>query len=133
VLKVFSLNLLTKRNVIGRFPRYVEIKEANGRPDKEVAIESWENHRKRNDSIIVDIFHGLFRSTVDCPECPRVSVTFDPFCFLSLPLPIKRDRMIECSFVPVDHSADVIKVVINVIIMCNRHLTAERGGWWLKS
>ena len=31
-------------------------KDANGRPDEEVAKEAWENYRKRNDSAIVDHF-----------------------------------------------------------------------------
>jgi len=62
-----------------------------------VAEESWQNHLKRNDSVIVDNFHGLFKSTVVCPEqnCRKKSITFDPFCFLSLPLPIKKERSIE--------------------------------------
>lgn len=60
-----------------------------------VAKEAWTNHRLRNDSIIVDIFHGLFKSTLVCPECSKVSVTFDPFCYLTLPLPMKKDRTME--------------------------------------
>ena len=31
-------------------------KDANGRPDEEVAKKAWENYRKRNDSAIVDHF-----------------------------------------------------------------------------
>lgn len=36
---------------------------------------------KRNDSVIVDLFNGLLKSTVVCanPQCQYVSVTFDPF------------------------------------------------------
>ena len=37
---------------------YIELKDSAGRPDKEVAQEAWENHRKRNQSIIVDLFQG---------------------------------------------------------------------------
>jgi ubiquitin carboxyl-terminal hydrolase 6/32 len=43
---------------------YVEIKEGNGRPDEEVAAEAWENHLKRNRSIIVDEFQGQLKSTL---------------------------------------------------------------------
>lgn len=56
----------------------------------------------RNDSIIVDIFHGLFKSTLVCPECAKVSVTFDPFCYLTLPLPMKKDRTMEIFLVRSD-------------------------------
>uniref|UniRef100_A0A8C1VLM1 Ubiquitin carboxyl-terminal hydrolase n=1 Tax=Cyprinus carpio TaxID=7962 RepID=A0A8C1VLM1_CYPCA len=74
---------------------YLALRDAEGRPDEIVAKEAWANHRLRNDSIIVDIFHGLFKSTLVCPECSKVSVTFDPFCYLTLPLPMKKDRTME--------------------------------------
>ncbi|XP_007425865.1 ubiquitin carboxyl-terminal hydrolase 4 [Python bivittatus] len=81
---------------------YLELKDANGRPDSVVAKESWENHQLRNDSIIVDIFHGLFKSTLVCPKCSKISVTFDPFCYLTLPLPLKKDRPMEVFLVFAD-------------------------------
>ncbi|KAF6313730.1 ubiquitin specific peptidase 4 [Rhinolophus ferrumequinum] len=81
---------------------YLELQDANGRPDAVVAKEAWENHRLRNDSVIVDTFHGLFKSTLVCPECAKVSVTFDPFCYLTLPLPLKKDRVMEVFLVPAD-------------------------------
>lgn len=81
---------------------YVELRDADGRPDQVVAQEAWLNYRKRNDSIIVDIFHGLLKSTLVCPECDKISVTFDPFCYLTLPLPIKKERQIEVFFVSMD-------------------------------
>ena len=65
-----------------------------------VAEEAWENYKKRNDSIIVDTFHALLKSTVRCPDCVKISVTFDPFCYLSLPLPFKKERHIDVIWVP---------------------------------
>jgi len=62
------------------------LKEADGRPDNEVALEAWESHLKRNQSTIVDLFQGQLKSTVKCPDCGKISVTFDPFMYLSLPL-----------------------------------------------
>ncbi|XP_051873896.1 ubiquitin carboxyl-terminal hydrolase 4 isoform X2 [Pristis pectinata] len=81
---------------------YLELKDDNGREDDVVAKEAWENHRLRNNSIIVDIFHGLFKSTLVCPHCLKVSVTFDPFCYLTLPLPMKKDRTMEIFLVRAD-------------------------------
>ncbi len=69
---------------------YIEAKEGiEQRPDEEVAEESWSNYKLRNDSIIVDTFHSQLKSTLVCPECQLVSVTFDPNCYLTLPLPFK--------------------------------------------
>ncbi|KAJ8015965.1 hypothetical protein DPEC_G00002180 [Dallia pectoralis] len=88
---------------------YIELKDANGRPDQEVAEEAWHNHRRRNDSVIVDTFHGLFKSTLVCPECHKVSVTFDPFCYLSVPLPVSKDRIMEVFFVSLDPVAKPVQ------------------------
>ncbi|OWF52140.1 Ubiquitin carboxyl-terminal hydrolase 32 [Mizuhopecten yessoensis] len=68
---------------------YVELKDSDGRPDNTVAEEAWENHLKRNQSIIVDFFHGQLKSEVRCQECSHASVRFDPFNYLSLPLPME--------------------------------------------
>ncbi|CAH8506695.1 unnamed protein product [Schistosoma intercalatum] len=65
---------------------YIEVKDSDGRPDIEVANEAWEYYKSRNDSIIVDLFHGQLKSTVICPTCQRKSVTFDPFASLILPI-----------------------------------------------
>ncbi|KAK7088275.1 hypothetical protein V1264_022210 [Littorina saxatilis] len=67
---------------------YRELKDSNDRPDEVVAREAWENHLFRNQSLIVDLFHGQLRSQVRCKECSKVSVRFDPYSYLSLPLPM---------------------------------------------
>jgi len=61
--------------------------ESDDRPDDVVAKQSWENHIKRNQSIIVDLMHGQFKSKLICPDCHKISITFDPFMTLSLPIP----------------------------------------------
>jgi len=81
---------------------YVEQKDGDGRPDDIVAKEAWDTYKLRNDSVIVDTFHGQLKSTLVCPQCDKVSITFDPFCYLSLPLPDKKERFIEVIFVPHD-------------------------------
>lgn len=105
-------------NRIQRKP-YVEIQDSNNRPDQEVAKESWENYEKRNDSVIVDTFHGLLKSTVNCPECTKVSVTFDPFCYLSLPMPIKKERLLEVFWIPLSPEKKPIQMRVLVPKMGN--------------
>lgn len=69
---------------------YIELKnDVERRPDEIVSAEAWRNYKLRNDSIIVDTFHAQLKSTLVCPECDLVSVTFDPFCYLTLPLPYR--------------------------------------------
>uniref|UniRef100_A0A7M5VFF9 Ubiquitin carboxyl-terminal hydrolase n=2 Tax=Clytia hemisphaerica TaxID=252671 RepID=A0A7M5VFF9_9CNID len=93
---------------------YIEIPDDKGRADEVLAQEAWTNHSKRNDSVITDNFHGLFKSTVECPECGKRSITFDPFCYLSLPLPIKRERTLKITFVPIDHSKRPIQMKVTI-------------------
>ncbi|KAG8088141.1 hypothetical protein GUJ93_ZPchr0010g8575 [Zizania palustris] len=74
---------------------YIEAKDADDRPDEELAEECWNYHKARNDSIIVDKFQGQYKSTLVCPDCKKISVTFDPFMYLSLPLPSTVTRMMN--------------------------------------
>ena len=75
--------------------------EANGRDDTIASKEAWINHLIRNESIIVDLFHGQYKSTLVCSQCSRVSITFDPFMTLSLPIPGKKEK-ISFFFIPYD-------------------------------
>ncbi|ABN65218.2 peptidase C19, ubiquitin C-terminal hydrolase 2 [Scheffersomyces stipitis CBS 6054] len=50
----------------------------------------WNQHKMRNDSVITDLFTGLYQSTLLCPDCSKTSITFDPFNDLTLPLPISK-------------------------------------------
>ncbi|XP_056612707.1 ubiquitin carboxyl-terminal hydrolase 32 isoform X2 [Triplophysa dalaica] len=86
---------------------YVELKDSDGRPDHEVATEAWENHLRRNRSIVVDLFHGQLRSQVKCKTCGHVSARFDPFNFLSLPLPMDSSMHLEITVIKLDGSTPV--------------------------
>lgn len=95
---------------------YIETKDADGRPDEEVADEFWRNHKARNDSVIVDVCQGQYKSTLVCPVCQKVSITFDPFMYLSLPLPSTVTRTItvtvfygDGSGLPMPYTVTVLK------------------------
>ncbi len=60
--------------------------EDEGRPDHVVAEETWSRYLLRNSSIVIDFMTGQFKSTVTCPSCERVSVSFDPFTCATLPM-----------------------------------------------
>lgn len=72
---------------------YIEEKEVEGKNEAQAALEAWQDYRKRNDSIIVDLMHGQLKSTLHCNICNKVSIKFDPFCFLSVPIPAKERQM----------------------------------------
>lgn len=83
-------------------------------PDKELAAKYWENFLKRNDSIIVDLFYGQFKSTITCPKCTKVSVRFDPFLVFSLPISRADMLMLEFYLIFRDPSNKILKVKMNL-------------------
>ncbi|URE22780.1 ubiquitin carboxyl-terminal hydrolase [Musa troglodytarum] len=93
---------------------YIKSKDTDGRPDEEVADEYWANHIARNDSIIVDVCQGQYKSTLVCPVCGKVSVTFDPFMYLSLPLQSASTRTMTVMVFTSDGSALPTTCTVNV-------------------
>ncbi|KAJ2336916.1 hypothetical protein GGI00_000556, partial [Coemansia sp. RSA 2681] len=94
---------------------YIEVPDADGRPDAEVADEQWDIYKRRNDSVVVDLFQGQYRSTLVCPVCSHTSVTFDPFMYLTLPLPVQRQKWIELLFIPA--STDVYATRMRLLVL----------------
>lgn len=41
-------------------------------PPQVVAEEAWQRHKMRNDSFIVDLFQGQYKSKLVCPVCAKV-------------------------------------------------------------
>merc|ERR1719221_2091301 len=81
-----DLNRTKKRPPYEERPDLAE--EALSRKGEErYAAEAWHDHLRRHRSVLVDLCQGQLRSQVRCCECDCASVTFDPFLFLSLPLP----------------------------------------------
>ena len=92
---------------------YIEMRDSEGRPDEEVSKEHWEAFLARNKSIIVDLMYGQLKSTVECLECNNISITFDPF--LTISLPIARPYKLTVVFVPYDMFTIEGKVIPNTV------------------
>ena len=66
---------------------YIELdSKKDGESDEECSKRFWECNLKRNDSVITDLFCGQYKSTITCPNCGNINITFDPFNTLTLPL-----------------------------------------------
>jgi ubiquitin carboxyl-terminal hydrolase 4/11/15 len=66
-----DLNRVLKKPYVEK-PEWPE--EGGGREvEARLARETWEGYMKRNDSIIVDLFQGMYKSTLVCPKCAKVS------------------------------------------------------------
>ncbi|XP_042195453.1 ubiquitin carboxyl-terminal hydrolase 19 isoform X9 [Callorhinchus milii] len=92
---------------------YTETVDSDGRLDEVVAEEAWDRHKMRNDSFIVDLFQGQYKSKLVCPVCYKVSITFDPFLYLPVPLPQKQKVLTVYFFAKEPHKKPV-KILVSV-------------------
>ena len=71
----------------------------------------------------MDLLHGQFKSTLDCPQCKGVSVTFDPFSSIGLPVALMKDLVWDVIFIP---SGNFKKRSLKAALSFKRKLPLER-------
>ena len=96
----------------------------------EFAERNWDIYKARNDSIVTDLFAGMYKSTLTCPVCDKVSIIFDPFNNLTLQLPIESTWSKQCFFVPRVGPAKRLEVEVEKVasILAVKQFVAERVG-----
>lgn len=77
---------------------------------REMAAKVWDITKKRDDSVIADLFTGMYKSTLVCPICSKVSITFDPFNNLTLQLPIENSWSHTVYFFPLNSAPFMILI-----------------------
>ncbi|KAI1338019.1 hypothetical protein F5Y15DRAFT_407897 [Xylariaceae sp. FL0016] len=80
---------------------------------KRMADQVWDITRKRDDSVIADLFTGLYKSTLVCPTCGKISITFDPFNNLTLQLPIANKWNHTITFFPLNDKPVSLRVELD--------------------
>nr|NP_001071926.1 zinc finger protein [Ciona intestinalis]BAE93325.1 zinc finger protein [Ciona intestinalis] len=86
--------------------------EVKGISEEMMAFEAWKSYLSRSGSFIIENFHGLLKSQLKCLVCKTKSVKFDPFLFLSVPLP-KKVQPFSVFFFRKDVS-EPIKITVSV-------------------
>lgn len=79
---------------------------------RQLADKCWEIYKARNDSVVVDLFAGTYKSTLVCPHCQKVSITFDPFTNLTLQIPIENMWNKEIYYFPLHDRP--IRVMVDI-------------------
>ena len=88
-ISIFLDNLHEDLNRISNKP-YTELTEQKANEtDEEASARFWKCHKQREDSIIVDLFYGQYKSTITCPDCGNKNTTYDPFSSIGLSVPDK--------------------------------------------
>ncbi|KFA74953.1 hypothetical protein S40288_02221, partial [Stachybotrys chartarum IBT 40288] len=77
---------------------------------REMADKVWDITRQRDDSVIADLFTGMYKSTLKCPDCGKISITFDPFNNLTLQLPVEDMWSASIKFFPLNDTPVLIEV-----------------------
>lgn len=91
-------------NRVTKKPYVEKPEQGEDESDEEAARVAWDLHLRREDSRVLENFMGQIKSRLECCEkgCDRVSTTFDPFMFLSVPIPGSNERTLKATFVPLD-------------------------------
>lgn len=74
-------------NRVIKKPYYEMPDLAPGISEQKSAELAWKYHLLRNQSVIVDMMQGQYKSTLCCPKCNNISECYDPYMLLSLPIP----------------------------------------------
>ncbi|ATZ52048.1 Bcubp12 [Botrytis cinerea B05.10] len=91
--------------------------EMIGNPEaiREMATKVWDITKQRDDSVIADLFTGMYKSTLVCPHCDKVSITFDPFNNMTLQLPIESIWTRIVNFFPLNDKP------VSVVVETDKH------------
>ncbi|CAM9830859.1 unnamed protein product, partial [Laminaria digitata] len=71
-----------------------------GRPDAVIAAQSWEMFKMRDKSVLVDSLYGQFKSTLECPQCGKLSRKFDEFNVMPVELLDGQRLHVQMDFAP---------------------------------
>lgn len=81
-------------NLVKNKPEFQDVECENDRLE-EFAQESWNNYLMRDRSIIVDLFQGQSKNTLKCLQCGYTTHKFEPFMYISLPVPSEKSDKIQ--------------------------------------
>lgn len=73
-------------NRVIKKPYIAETDYKQGESEEAYFRECLKNFKARNDSYIVDLFYGIFRSATTCPTCSYLCLRFEPFNMLTVPV-----------------------------------------------
>lgn len=75
---------------------------SEGLSERELADLYWKSFKTRNESIVIDMMYGQYRSEVTCPNCSHTSLAFDPFLMLNVSIPSRQYEIITVHFSPMN-------------------------------
>ena len=86
--------------------------------DEQKSLIDWNYFLKRNQSVLIDLFYGQYKSSVICPICNFKSINFNSFLGLELPI-IKNKNYIRINICFVDYFKDFYYIFFYVLLFKN--------------
>jgi ubiquitin C-terminal hydrolase len=115
---VYLLDLLhedlNRSTILSNHPNFNEniLPKLDTESDISASKRFWNYHKERNNSIIVDLFHGQMKNEITCLSCSQKTVTFEPF--MTLPLAIPVIKRVDVIIVPAIDIKSTIKLSLYV-------------------
>eukprot|EP01059_Diplonema_ambulator_P001743 TRINITY_DN11468_c0_g1_i4.p1 TRINITY_DN11468_c0_g1~~TRINITY_DN11468_c0_g1_i4.p1 ORF type:complete len:605 (+),score=62.55 TRINITY_DN11468_c0_g1_i4:187-1815(+) len=77
---------------------------------------AWGGYLSRNQSVVVDLFHGLAKSNLLCDKCGHQSTSYDPLMYLQVPVAScqQPSRCFYVVYVPLDAGAPPVFKAVKV-------------------
>lgn len=124
-----DLNRIQKKPYIEK-PDSTDEMVHNKKALAEFADKCWDIYKARNDSVVTDLFAGMYKSTLHCPVCDKVSIIFDPFNNLTLQIPIENVWSKEIFYFPLNQKPVIVGVEIdkNASVKSLKEMVAKKMG-----
>ncbi|XP_065059123.1 ubiquitin carboxyl-terminal hydrolase 19-like isoform X2 [Rhopilema esculentum] len=122
-------------------------KDEDGPAINEKADTAWEDHFRRNNSVIVKMFHGQMVSKLTCQACRKVSTTYEACGQISLPIAMSKQYFhvimffrdptrqperirlqVSSSHAQVWHFLTILERVVSIPANCMRVFQDSRGS-----
>ena len=106
--------------------KYLELEEKKDmETDKQASDRWWNYFKSRDNSFIVDLFQGQYKTIIKCFGCGKESITYDKYMILGLPIPLKKTQFPMKLFtkngnyidliINIDEKTEIKDIIINSI------------------
>ena len=113
--------------------KYMELQEKQDEESDEQASKRWwDYYKSRENSIIVDLFQGQFKSTIKCSFCGKSSTSYETYNSLGLPIPIKGSQTqikfltAELNFIDINLKIDENYAIKDIIKKATSYLNKKK-------
>ena len=111
-------NLHEDLNRISNKP-YITIEEQKeNESDIEAGDRFWNYHKQREDSIIIDLFYGQYKSTTTCPDCNKQCILYEPFNSIGLSIP-EKIATLNIKYISIINNTPSMQVFNKIVIHPN--------------